>query len=420
MMKGIRLSYTGNVIPSPKQIRLPGSKSISNRALLLQFLNGHPRQILNLSDSDDTLVLQECLRQISTSESADEEIRTIDAGHAGTAFRFLTALLAFRPGNWLLKGSARMHQRPIGPLVDSLRSLGAKISYQGAEGYPPLLITGTSPGKFQPQIDISQSSQFASALLMVMASLRRHSSLTLTGNAVSMPYLDMSIAVMNETGMNVQREGMQVLIREQLPEAEQFEVEADWSSAAFFYQLCALLPGSAYRMDGLKENSVQGDAVLAELYIPLGVETKFDKDGINIRNTGLLSSEPYCRNLSDTPDLLPALACTCAGLGLEANFSGVAHLKIKESDRLSALAAELVKLGLDTTIEADSMHIKGKAGYSAQALETWGDHRLAMALAALAPVCKDVSILNPEVVSKSFPGFWLELLSTGLFTEQYI
>jgi 3-phosphoshikimate 1-carboxyvinyltransferase len=419
-MERVRLVYSPGEINRNTRIQLPSSKSISNRILLLKHLTGYPRRVSNLSDSDDTQVLETCLQQVATLKEDAGSLHEIDAGHAGTAYRFLTALLAFTTGKWHLNGSGRMQERPIGHLVEALRRLGANISYSGKEGFPPLILRESIMNEAEPEIDISVSSQFASALLMVLATQGQALTLRLSGSPVSMPYLDMSIAVMNSLGMRVERRGMIVHILSGNACLDHYTIEPDWSSAAFFYELCALIPGSSFLLEDLHDDSIQGDAALAELFKAFEISSESRPDGILIRNEGLTKITSFSADLTNTPDLLPALACTCAASGINGDFSGIAHLRHKESDRIDALSRELAKFGIETQAGPDNLRITGRAKGKGQILDTHQDHRLAMALAPLALTCGEISLLNPSVVSKSFPRYWKELASISGLDIQII
>lgn len=395
---------------SEKRIQVSGSKSISNRLLILKALLGD-FQINNISGSNDTKVLQEAL---------NSTLNSIDVGHAGTAMRFLTAYFATQESrDVVLTGSERMQQRPIGILVDALRQLGAEIAYVKNEGYPPLRISGKklSGGKVQVQADIS--SQYLSALLLIAPTLEKGLTIIFESKVTSRPYLQMTIALLKKNGVSVVEEENVVMVKpfqkKNLPTL--FTVESDWSSASYFYSFIALSPvGTSLKLSYFQEESLQGDKRLTEIYSHFGVETSFDDDHIRLTKQHENHPESIALDLTDNPDLAQTIAVTCLGLKVDCNLTGLHTLKIKETDRLAALQAELSKFGATIQITKDSLLMQNSnltEHNGTVAVTTYDDHRMAM---AFAPLCLKLSIMiqEAEVVSKSYPDFWKDLAYMGV------
>lgn len=355
-----------------------------------------------LSDADDTVLLQKLLQQISEGKD-----RKLFAGNAGTVFRFLTAYLSITTGEWLLEGDERMHQRPVGPLVDALKTLGAKISYLGQEGFPPLIIMGKELAGGSVYFDPEYSSQYISALMMIGPMLREGLILGLKKAPQSIPYIFLTANLMKKAGAEVDLALPIIHVPGSGYQKSELKEEADWSSAAFWYQLLALSKGGSLLLKGLKENSFQGDRITAKYFDSLGVETEYTSDGAVIRKKGI--HKPYISfNFSDNPDLAPALIVTSAALGLDGYFKGLSALRIKESNRLEALATELDKAGIKCTVYEDEFSFEPQKMNITAAFDTYHDHRIAMAFAPLAILGNPVTINDPEVVSKSYPNFWNE------------
>ena len=368
-----------------KTVTLPASKSESNRALMIAAYGGFAPEIANLSDSQDTKVLQDALRFC-------RERKIIDITDCGTAARFMTTFLACREGDWFLTGTDRMKQRPIKPLVDALRQLGANIQYAENEGFLPLLILGKSIRGGKVSLDVSQSSQFASSLLLAAPMWPNGLDLELRGNINSVPYLDMTIAMMRHFSAQVERKGNEVAVRPKPYQPNGFTVEADWSAASYWYEMAAFSEDCEIRLRSLSlsksRSCFQGDSIIAEWMKPLGVGTFCEGDDIVLRKI------PFEKRLLhfdffDHPDLYPTMAAVCAGLNVEATFTGLDNLSLKESDRVEAMQMELAKI--------DSRPIRFCAH---------NDHRIVMALAPLAMLVGPVVFDNPEVVAKSYPNFW--------------
>lgn len=400
----IQLQLNGAV--KSTAITITGSKSESNRLLLLQAL--YPAiTISNLSESDDSDAMQKAL-------SGNDEV--VDIHHAGTAMRFLTAYYAIQEGKEvILTGSSRMKERPIGVLVDALRSLGAKIEYVENEGFPPLKIAGQKLLKNKVSIKAGVSSQYITSLLLIAARLENGLELTLDGEITSRPYIEMTLALLNAVGIENYFEGNVVTV---LPKPEikkaisEIVVESDWSSASYFYSIVALADeGTSIRLSSYKKNSLQGDSALAIIYKELDVETVFEGNSI-LLNKSVVAKEVNL-DLNDTPDIAQTIAVTCFGLGIACSLTGLHTLKIKETDRLEALKTELEKLGAKIKVTNDSLFLEASGVINSNvAIATYNDHRMAMAFAPLA-IKVPIHIQDADVVSKSYPDFWSDLQTLG-------
>lgn len=386
-------------------IHITGSKSESNRLLILQAL--FPQiEIENLSDSDDTKVLQKALLSVE---------KTIDVGHAGTAMRFLTAYFAANEGKQVvLTGSKRMQERPIKILVDALRELGADISYENQEGFPPLRIKGKQLTKSKVSMRADVSSQYISALMLIAPSMPEGLEIDLEKKAVSVPYLEMTRSLLQKMGVTCEFEGNKLWVApiSNISEKTIF-VESDWSSASYFYSLAALSDSAEIRLTKFYENSRQGDSALAKIYKPFGVETIFSEGEIVLKKINERSPKSIQLNLSATPDLAQTIAVTCLGMKVSCEFSGLQTLKIKETDRLVALKTELEKFGATMKISENTLEmIPPEKLPSFVEIETYDDHRMAMAFAPFA-LKIPIHIKNAEVVSKSYPKFWRDMETLG-------
>ena len=389
-------------------VQLPASKSISNRALILHALSGGGTRPENLSDCDDTQVMIHAL---------DRMPDVIDIHAAGTAMRFLTAYLSVTPGTRLITGTERMQQRPIRILVDALRALGARIEYAGNEGYPPLRIEGTRLAGSSITLAGDVSSQYISALLMTGAVLPQGLKLQLTGHIVSRPYINLTLQLMRDFGAQAGwTSADNIAVAPGGYHDTPFRVESDWSAASYWYQMTALAPGRPeVELLGLFTRSHQGDSRGAELFARLGVQTEFTPQGVRLSRQG----EPAGRldeDLVDIPDLAQTFVVTCCLMGVPFRFSGLQSLKIKETDRIRALITELRKLGYTVHAEQDSIlwWDGERCPADAQpAIDTYEDHRMAMAFAPACLVRTDIRINDPHVVSKSYPRYWDDLRAAG-------
>jgi len=384
-------------------ITISGSKSESNRALLLQkFLPN--LKIQNLSDSDDTQYLKRAL------ENSNPEI---NIGHAGTAMRFLTAYYAIQEGTTVsITGSDRMKERPIQVLVDALRNLGATISYEEKDGFPPLKITGKKLNKHKVAIKADVSSQYISALLLIAPFLENGLELELIGAITSLPYLQMTLSLLEQIGVKTHFDDSRIFI-EKIKEIkpQPIYIESDWSSASYYYSIMALSEvGSALDLSYFKKDSLQGDRVLSELYQHFGVQTSFNNHSITLKKVANKLPESFFEaNFTECPDIAQTLAVTCLAMGVNAHFSGLHTLKIKETDRLQALKNEMEKLGANVQIDDTSLRITSPEHLKKErSIQTYNDHRMAMAFAPLAMKIP-LNIENPEVVTKSYPNFWNDI-----------
>ncbi len=409
-------------------VTLNSSKSESNRALLIQALCKFPLKLNNLSQANDTKILVRLLRQCAESSS---ENSTYDAGNAGTVLRFLTAYFSVLPGMRILTGDQRMKQRPVKPLVEALRKLGAEITYLGNEGYPPLKISGSRLAGGEVEIDASMSSQYASALLLISPSLSRGLCLHFKGETTSVPYIHMTLKMMEQFNVRGIWKGRTLSIEPQhyscTDEVNQYSIEADWSAASYWYSMVALSGRADLRLMGLKAESLQGDSILKDLYVLLGVKTEFIEGGIRLSKEGPVSGFIAC-DFSDCPDIAQTFIVTAAGLRIPVLLNGLHTLKIKETDRLFALREELKRVGITAeenypdSLEINSYPDRLNSGIPTEAhsyfcFETYGDHRMAMSFAPLAMIFDSVGIMDPDVVEKSYPAFWEDFKSVGFKLE---
>ncbi len=383
-------------------IKITGSKSESNRSLLLSAL--YPGiQILNLSNSDDAQVMEAGLNKTEG---------TVDIHHAGTAMRFLTGYFSAMEGSdVILIGSKRMTERPVQILVDALKELGADISYVKEEGYPPLHIKGKKLSKHKVSLPANVSSQYISSLLLIAPSLENGLELELTGKITSVPYIKMTLALLTEIGVDSSFQGNSITVK---PKTEvkptTLVVESDWSSASYFYSIVALSDvGSQITLSAYKKNSLQGDSVLHKLYGEFGVETEFGENQITLKKVSEPTKATVSFDLANAPDIAQTIAVTCFGLGMGCYLTGLHTLKIKETDRLEALHTELTKLGADISVSDKTLTLKPAKNINSEiAIDTYNDHRMAMAFAPLA--LKTSLIINEAmVVTKSYPDFYEDL-----------
>jgi 3-phosphoshikimate 1-carboxyvinyltransferase len=399
-------------------IPLPASKSISNRLLLIRALCGKSFVIDNLSQADDSLLLQRLLDTVIHGNGRKKVVE-LDTANAGTAMRFLTSFLAMRCGKWVLTGSERMKQRPIGILVDALKQLGASIDFLAKPGYPPLLIHGNALNGRELIIDSGVSSQFTTALLLIAPYLPEGLILHLKGKTVSSPYADMTIRLMQLYGSKVKQGKTRIHVKPGAYEPRDSAVESDWSAAAFWYEAAVFADDVDLELQGLQFESLQGDAVLPAIYQNFGIRTEFTGHGIRLTKIHK-KIDGFYFDFTDFPDIAQAVIATCVGIGIRGRFEGVQSLQIKETDRLQAMKNEIEKLGVQVAFarEGDlitAVEIKPKKPAFPEGLtfETYGDHRTAMTLAPFALKTGTLKILNPDVVVKSYPGFWEHLKSVG-------
>ena len=399
---------------NPKsRITISGSKSETNRLLLLKAL--YPNIVIeNASNSDDSEVMKSAL----TSNN-----QTIDVQHAGTVMRFLTAYFASQEGKTItLTGSSRMKERPIKILVDALKQLGATIEYLEKEGFPPIKITGQKLTVSKISLQANVSSQYISALLLIAPSLQNGMELKLIGEITSFSYIKMTLELLQEIGVETSFMDKTIVVKPktQNPTLKTIVVESDWSSASYFYSIIALSEvGTQIELSSFKENSLQGDAVLAKIYQQMGVETHYKKGNITLIKNSKIINQNINLNLNSAPDIAQTIAVTAFGLGISCELTGLQTLKIKETDRLEALQNELLKLGAIISISNDSLQMESsKSINSNQNIATYNDHRMAMAFAPLA-LKTTLKIENAAVVSKSYPNFWNDLGKIGFEISEY-
>ena len=403
------------IAPPPKinaTVLLPASKSISNRLLILNALSLNANPIENLSRCEDTQVI---------IDAFNSDSNTFDVKGAGTAMRFLTAFLAGMEGEWIIKGSARMHERPISPLVETLRALGAEIEYLGKEGFPPLKIKGKRLKGGEVYISGNISSQFLSALTMIAPATQEGIVIHIQNELTSKPYLALTLKLLEQYGINATWKNNRIAIKPQKYLPANIRVESDWSAASYWYQMVALTPNSEVTLLGLQQESMQGDSNLVNLFKDLGVATQFTAGGIVIRN-GSKKTQKFFHNFKNEPDLAQTFAVCCCLLNIPFIFSGIESLRIKETDRIVALETELRKLGYILKVnDIEMLEWDGERCRPAEnpLIETYEDHRMALSLAPAAITFGSVIINNPQVVNKSYPNFWEDLQKAGFTIEEY-
>jgi 3-phosphoshikimate 1-carboxyvinyltransferase len=399
-------------------LKITGSKSETNRLLLLQAL--YPNLVLeNSSTSDDSDVMIKALGvQYPIPKT---QYPKIDVHHAGTAMRFLTAYFAAQDGFEVqLTGSSRMKERPIKILVDALNELGAEILYIEKEGFPPLKIKGKKLTESKVSLPANVSSQYISALLLIAPKLENGLELTLDGEITSVSYIKMTLALLNEMGVETSFVENKITVKPQsVIQNSKFTIESDWSSASYWYSIVALSEiGTQISLSSFKENSLQGDFALVEIYKIFGVETVFNTNHMLLRKVENLKPETLNLKLNNSPDIAQTIAVTCFGLGISCHLTGLHTLKIKETDRLEALKIELTKLGAAISITNDSLTLEQSENIKPNiSISTYQDHRMAMAFAPLA-LKVPIIIENAEVVSKSYPTFWEDLKQFGFLIEE--
>ncbi len=410
----MNLLLKSSSIQRPSSIKITGSKSETNRLLLLQAL--YPNLVLdNTSNSDDSEVM---LKALQNSQLLTPNSQLIDVHHAGTAMRFLTAYFSIQEEKEVvLTGSSRMKERPIKILVDALNQLGAEISYEENEGFPPIRIKGKKLTQNKVSLPANVSSQYISALLLIAPKLENGLELTLEGEITSVPYIKMTLALLNEIGVKTSFVGNKISVKPQFTiHNSQFTIESDWSSASYWYSIVALSEiGTQISLSSYKKNSLQGDSALANIYQDFGVETVFNEDNsITISKTKNHQLSIVNYQLNNCPDIAQTITVTCFGLGIGCDLTGLHTLKIKETDRLEALKIELTKLGATISVTNESLTLVASNHINENiAIDTYQDHRMAMAFAPLA-LKISLTINQAEVVSKSYPDFWEDLKIIGI------
>ncbi len=397
------------------EIHLAGSKSIANRVLIIRALAAEKFDILGLPTAKDTVTLNALLHHTDNL--------VYDAGHAGTTFRFLTAYLALQPQTHVLTGSERMKQRPIGKLVSALNALGCDIEYIENEGFPPLKI---NPPSTEIKTDISiaadTSSQYITALLLIAPSLPHGLNLTLEGEIVSRPYIEMTLALMESFGVKSTWIGQMISVAKQNYTAHDFTVEADWSAASYYYALACISDTCDLKLHGVFENSLQGDSIVTKLATQFGVTSHFEGDSVTLTKKAKVQPDIFEYDFKECPDIAQTMAVVCAATGTQGLFSGLETLFIKETDRVAALKAELAKLGVSfaklpkrfaAKSDKQFFMVEGTATFTdTPQFPTYDDHRMAMAFAPLA-MLHPVKVEEPKVVEKSYPEFWDDFEKLG-------
>lgn len=414
-----------SICKSQSEISITGSKSETNRLLLLQAL--FPNITLaNTSNSDDSEVMMKALlpkteHVTPNNPNLEPNTQLIDIHHAGTAMRFLTAYFAVNEGcEVVLTGSPRMKERPIKVLVEALRQLGSQISYENEEGFPPIRIKGQKITNNKVSIPANVSSQYISALLLIAPKLQNGIEITLVGEITSIPYIKMTLALLNDLNIQTSFEGNVIKVYPKpAVDSKVMTVESDWSSASYFYSIVALAnEGTTIELSSYKETSLQGDSALVEIYSKMGIETRFEENKITLVKNPNFKFESVNFDLNNTPDIAQTIVVTCLGLGIGCHLTGLHTLKIKETDRLQALRIELTKLGANISVTNDSLTLLATKNINSNVkIATYNDHRMAMAFAPLA-LKVPVVIENAEVVSKSYPDFWEDLKNMGFKISQ--
>jgi 3-phosphoshikimate 1-carboxyvinyltransferase len=379
---------------------LESSKSISNRLLIIKELCKTKFEIQNLSNARDTKILFEILSNYKTRKGLNCE-------DAGTALRFIIAFLATREGIWKVSGSKRMHERPIKPLIDSLVKLGANIHYLENKGFPPIEIKSEKLSSGKLKLPGNISSQFISALLLIAPTIKGGLNLEITSKVLSKPYIDMTLGLMSEFGIEYSWENNLIKVKEQNYLSKNIEVENDWSAASFWYSFLALSKSGEIKIPNLYANSLQGDSVLSVIYSKLGIKTEFSEDSTVLFKTKNIAKELEL-DLSNNPDLALPIIVTCCGLGIKAHLMGLESLKVKESNRLECIKKELEKFNVISSINDYSIKIKEnqKIVQPTSIIKCHNDHRIAMSIAPLCMKVDSIKFDNKEVVNKSYPKFW--------------
>ncbi len=404
------------------EIQLTGSKSECNRALIISALSKKLVKVENLSNAADTVTLDGILNTLrEDTEIPTQNSQLVDVGPAGTAMRFLSAYLSAKNGNFLLTGTERMKQRPIGILAEALKTLGADISYAESDGFPPLNITGPFNQKTAVvQIKGDISSQYISALLMIAPTLPQGLTLEIEGELTSRPYIDMTLDMLAEVGIQHSWNEHIITIEPQSFQPGTLVVEPDWSAASYWYSIAALAEEAEIALPALKDKSLQGDSQIRRIMKIFGIATRKTANGISISNVGLSLDSAQVLDLKNCPDLAQTIIVIAAALGKNMSFTGLETLKIKETDRIAALQNELAKIGvlltednLIYTLNTDQLHFPEKIS-----IRTYEDHRMAMAFAPLALLIDEVEIDDMQVVEKSYPFFWEDLKKAGFDVKE--
>lgn len=400
-------------------VQLTGSKSESNRALIIRALSRGAVNVENLSAAADTVIMKKAIALADTSRETGETI-TVDIGPAGTAMRFLTSYLNLVEGNFILTGTERMQQRPIGILVDALKTLGADIDYKKENGFPPLKIKGgMAQGKQKVRIQGNVSSQYLSSLLLIAASLKQGLMLEIEGELTSRPYVTMTLDMLKETGISYTWTDNTIEIAPQPFKPTTVYVEPDWSAASYWYAMVALSKKGEIVLPGLKAHSLQGDIAIVDIMSHFGVASSFQEDGLHIAKVNE-GSDKVLFDFKACPDLAQTIVALASAIRRDISITGVETLKIKETDRLTALKNEIEKFGATIVTDGETYHVKTNDVYMPKQVtfDTYEDHRMAMAFAPLALAFDEVTINDPVVVEKSYPDFWKHLQQQGFIVKQ--
>lgn len=406
----ITLTHPSKVINGT--VQLTGSKSESNRALIIKAISEDKVKIENLSEADDTILLTKAL-EVANSTSDQDKI--IDIGPAGTAMRFMTSYLNLIPGKFTLTGTERMQQRPIGILVDALKDIGAEIHYHKKAGYPPLQIEGEIfQKKDSVKIKGNVSSQYISSLLLIASKLKKGLTIEIEGELTSRPYVTMTLNMLEEAGIKHSWTDNTIQIANQTAKEATIYIEPDWSAASYWYAIVALAKEAEIRLPGLKKNSLQGDIAIVEIMESFGVKTTFEKNGILLQKAQSTNEKNFF-DLKECPDLAQTVVVIAAALRKNVSFTGLETLKIKETDRIAALQNEIGKFGATLTEDNEVYHLNTNNIFEPQniSIATYEDHRMAMAFAPLALVFDQITIEEPQVVEKSYPMYWDHLVQQG-------
>ena len=396
------ISHTSKSINA--DLILPPSKSISNRALIIQALCQSKPKLLNLSKSSDTQLLTQALQTNS---------KTIDIGDAGTSMRFLTAYLSQQEGSYILTGSDRMKERPIGHLVEALNSIGADINYLEKDGFPPLAINGKSLEGEKLDISASVSSQFVSAILLIAPTLKKGLSLSLKDDLLSKPYIKMTLDIMRYFGIQSTWTNNTIQVEPQNYVPKELKIESDWSALAFILQAMSIAKSAEVCITGLSKDSWQGDSYVLSLFEKFGIQHKFDCNKLYLKKFNKNLNGDYNVNLKDNPDLAQAYCCTLSALSKSSKINGLKNLKLKESNRLKALHTELKKIGQQSHYTEDTLQLEESVLHiPTESFDSHNDHRMAMCLSPLA-LLFEIQIKNVEVVNKSYPSYWNDLKKMG-------
>ena len=409
------------------EVHLTGSKSECNRALVIEALSGGKVRVQNISDAADAAVLVKSLKSgvkspLKTQDSrlTTQDLRLVNIGPAGTAMRFLTAYFTLQDEEVVLTGSERMKQRPIGILVDALRKLGAEIEYVENDGFPPIRIKGNLVQKTNTiSIKGNISSQYITALLLIAAKLPMGLELHIEGDLTSRPYVEMTLAMLKQAGIQHQWNDNVISIAYQEFQETVLPVEPDWSAASYWYAIAALADEADLFLSGLTSYSLQGDSVITEIMANFGITSQFKDGGVHLQK----EPKPVVRkifDLKECPDLAQTVIVVCAALNHEATFTGLETLKIKETDRIKALQNELGKIGVKLIEKGEIYKLDCSERFIPERvfINTYEDHRMAMAFAPLALLIPQVEIEDAPVVEKSYPAFWTDLEKVGFVVTE--